>query len=225
MEYSDNEKPISYAFLEIPVVEKHFADLTSKLLAGKHIQIEEYYLYSLLDDYGDHFEFFFEKLYGLHLTSAIHDGSKYYYLEFFESGKGKFTDINRFRALTEIQTIIGLMLLNMYYSKYFENPKIITWSEIRKEILAGELKDKYQRILFEELKNEYTVKEWSNTEKNFKNTINNFHEFGWVKKQFQEGDEIKFEINASIHRLAELYKDELENFTTFSEKLVNWKEE
>lgn len=225
MEYTDNRQPGDYSFLEIPVVEKYFADLSSKLLSGRHIQNDEYNLFILLEDYGDHFEVYFKNLYNLKLSFAVHDDTKYYYLDFFNPGKAAFSEPSRYRALTEIQTIIGLMLLNMYYVKYFENPKIITWNEIRKEIMMGEMKEKYQLILFDELKSEYIVSEWANVEKNFKNTINSFNEFGWVRKLSQQNEDIRFEINASIHRMASLYKDELENFASFSDKLINWKEE
>jgi chromosome condensin MukBEF MukE localization factor len=225
MEDTDNKQAVGYAFLEIPEVEKYFADLNTKLLAGRHIQNDDYYLFLALEEYGLQFAFFYERLYNLKLNYGLHDGVKYYYLDFFDAGKGKSMDISRYRALTELQTVIGLMLINMYYAKYFQNPKIITWSDIRKEIQFGDLKEKYQKILFDEVKEEYIGSEWSNVEKNFKNTINSFHEFGWVKKQFQQSEEIKFEITASIHRLAELYKEEIDNFAVFTEKISNWKEE
>ena len=144
MEDTDNKQAVGYAFLEIPEVEKYFADLNTKLLAGRHVQSDDYYLFLTLEEYGLQFAFFYERLYNLKLNYGLHDGVKYYYLDFFDAGKGKAMDISRYRALTELQTVIGLMLINMYYAKYFQNPKIITWSDIRKEIQFGDLKEKYQ---------------------------------------------------------------------------------
>lgn len=222
MENYNNEG--KYTFLENPIVEKYFADLCGKLLSGKHILNDDYYVFTLLEDEQENFTYFFDNLYGLSLTYGTHDGQKYFYLDLFTGG-GSRADTSRYKTLTEIQTIIGLMLLNMYYAKYFQNPKIVRWSEIHKEIMFGEMGNKYQRILFEQVKEEYSTSEWANAEKNFKNTINSFHELGWIKKHSQQNEEIRFEINASIHRLASLYEAELLDFSAFSEKITNWKEE
>ena len=63
-------------------------------------------------------ENFYSNLYRLNLVVDISDSSRYYYLDFTENGKGKLSDANRNKELTELQTLIGLTLLDMYYQKY-----------------------------------------------------------------------------------------------------------
>jgi chromosome condensin MukBEF MukE localization factor len=222
MEHQDHKG--KYSFLAQPNVEKYFADINSKLLSGKHIQKDDYYVFTVLEEEEHNFASFYEQLYGLKLTYGVYDLQKYFYLDLFTGGHQR-AEVSKYRTLTEIQTIIGLMLLNMYYSKYFQDIKMVKWSEIHKEITLGEMSHKYQRILFEQVKEEYTTAEWANVEKNFKNTINSFQELGWVKKHSQQFEELRFEINACIHRLASLYQAELSDFSAFSEKISNWREE
>jgi chromosome condensin MukBEF MukE localization factor len=214
-----------YSFLEDEQVEKYFADLNIKLLSGKHIQNYEPNLYSILEDYFDALQLFYKQLYKLNLVKEIFDGGSYYYLDFFDTSKGKLSDPSRFRMLTELQTILGLMLLDMYYTKYFDDPKLIKWSDIKREIEESEQRENYQRLLFYTIRSGYTEREWSESEKKIKQTINSFHDLGWVKKISGPNDELCFEINPSIHRLAKLYKNELLDFESFSSLVKSNEEE
>jgi chromosome condensin MukBEF MukE localization factor len=213
----DNQENLSYNFLENTQVEKSFADLNIKLLSGRHIHNDEYALYSILEDYHNEFQIFYKRLYKLDLIKGLSDLSGYYYLDFFDAGKGRLSDQSRYKALTELQTITGLMLLDMYYSKYFDNPKEIKWADIKHEIEEGDQKENYQRLFFDTSRSGgFTGKEWAEIERKFKQTINSFNELGWVKKLSTQNDELHFEINPSIHRMAKLYEKELADFDTFS---------
>ena len=216
MENAANEIK-EYDFFTDNVIEKHFADLNIKLLSGRHIQQEDVNAFLVLEDFYNDLKNFYQKIYQLNLVRDIADQRAYYYLDFFDGGKGKLTDASRSRALTEMQTITGLLLLDMYYSRYFEHPKVITWANIKKEIEEGDHKSDYQRILFPEIRAAYSDAEWGTAEKRFRDAIQSFHLLGWVNKLFGQQEELLFEIRPSIHRMAVLYAQELENFTSFSE--------
>lgn len=208
-----------YSFLIEEDVEKYFADLNINLLSGKHIDNSDYTLYSLLEKYEERWKAFYKNLYRLNLISDVFDRSVYYYLDFFDSSKGKLNDTTRYKALTEMQTITGLMLLDMYYLHYFENQKIIHWEDIRKQIEESDHKKNYQKIFFNSIRPFYSEIEWQNTEKRFKEAINSFDKLGWVVKQFSQGEELVFEIKPAIQRIAKLYNSELEDLELFIQNL------
>lgn len=208
-----------YDFLKEEDAEKYFADLNISLLAGRHIDNRSYMLFSVLQKYENQWRNYFCNLYQLTLVHNIFDGEVFYYLDFFSSGKAKFADSSRHKALTEMQTITALTLLDMYYQKYFESEKIITWADIRRQIEESDHKENYQRILFNTTRPSYSENEWLNAEKKFKDAINSFDKLGWVAKQSAQGEELVFEIRPSIHRIASLYEAELEDFNNFSLQL------
>ncbi|RZL20428.1 MAG: hypothetical protein EOO89_00295 [Pedobacter sp.] len=208
MEYGNQIKN-DYSFLEQSRVESCFSDLNIKLLSGRHIQDDEYQLYSVLTDYFDDWERFYSNLYRLHLIREVFDNRAYYYLDFFDGTKGALSDQSRYKQLTEWQTLVGLMLLDLYYVRYFEDPKQIKWSHIKQEIEAGDRKENLQTLFFGEVRNGFTKNEWSEVEKKWRNTINSFHDLGWVNKLSGQSDELRFEIRPAIHRLASLYVGEM----------------
>jgi hypothetical protein len=208
-----------YDFLKEEDVEKYFADLNISLLSGRHIDNRSYMLFSVLEKYEDQWSNYFCNLYQLSLVHTIFDGEVFYYLDFFSSGKAKFADSSRHKALTEMQTITALTLLDMYYQKYFEKEKIITWADLRRQIEESDHKENYQRILFNNIRPSYSESEWQNAEKKFRDAINSFDKLGWVVKQSAQGEELVFEIRPSIHRIASLYEAELADFNNFSLQL------
>jgi hypothetical protein len=214
MENYDTEKSC-YGFLENEAVEKYFADLNIKLLSGRHIHNDEYNSYSVLEDHFDQLKYYYHTLYKLELVKDTADQSRYYYLDFYDDSRGKLSDPSRTRILTEQQTIIGLMLLNMYYAKYFDDPKNVKWSEIKREIQEGDRKESFQVFFFKTVRAEFTPTEWNEVERKFTKTILTFNELGWVKKISGQHEELLFEINPSIHRMAKLYSKELTDFDSF----------
>lgn len=218
---NENHEISDYPFLTEERVEKHFADINILLLSGKHIDHKYYTEYTVLESYEAQWSIFYSNLYRLNLVSDISDGSRYYYLDFTENGKGKLSDASRNKELTELQTLIGLTLLDMYYQKYFDEEKIIYWNDIKTQILESDHQEAYKRILFNDIRASYDEKEWNEVHTKFSKTIENFDKLGWVEKQSGRNEDLVFEIRPAIHRLAKLYQEELQDFGAFSQQLKN----
>ncbi|HTA28461.1 MAG TPA: chromosome partition protein MukE [Bacteroidia bacterium] len=209
-----------YAFLEDEKVKQYFADINIELLQGKHIQRDDYYPFLILSSNEPDFKFFYQNLYGLNLIKDKKDNETYFYLDFPEDGKGKLSPSSRYRELTQIQTIIGIVLMNMYYERYFEQIKQITWSDLKKEILEGEYAANYQRIFFKGQRGNFTDIEWEEVRSSIKRVLKSFAALGWIDMQQQDDAEISFVLKPAINRFAKLYKDELEHFEDFVNKIV-----
>mgnify|MGYP001213864135 CR=1 FL=1 len=216
---NENYEIRDYSFLSEESIEKHFADINILLLSGKHIDHKYYAEYTVLESYESQWRNFYSSLYRLNLVADISDRSRYYYLDFTENGKGKLSDPSRNKELTELQTLIGLTLLDMYYQKYFDEEKIIHWNDIKIQILESDHQEAYKRILFNDIRDSYDEKEWSTVENKFGKTIDSFGKLGWVEKQSGRNEELVFEIRPAIHRLTKLYQEELQNFELFSQQL------
>lgn len=215
---NENLEIASYAFLHEEKVEKHFADINIMLLSGRHIDQKDYTVFTLLDEMEGNWKMFYKNLYSLNLVADQFDGHRYYYLDFFDTSKGKFTENSRHRELTGTQTLVGLMLLDIYYKRFFDEQKIVRWSDLRTIILEGEHQELYKKILFNEVRqsNTYDAKEWSYVMRKFNYAIDVFDKLGWVEKQLSlSNDELEFEIMPAINRLAKMYEYELQNFEDF----------
>lgn len=223
---NDNPPINIYSFLSESKVEKHFAALNTLLLSGKHIDQSLYNLFTLLEEYYDpYLKHYYENLYKLNLVFDGIETQRYYYLDFFDSGKGKVSDTNRHRELTALQTLIGLMLCDMYHQKYFDIRKTVKWKDIEAVILESDLQNQYQKVLFGKIRTSksYDDTEWSDVKKNISRTIESFDRLGWVEKIPDE--DIAFEIKPAINRLTKLYQQELENFTEFVNSIKSGNEE
>ncbi|WP_341837913.1 hypothetical protein WJU16_08600 [Chitinophaga pollutisoli] len=218
---NENYEISDYSFLTEERVKKHFADINILLLSGKHIDHKYYTEYTVLESYESQWSSFYSNLYRLNLVSDISDGSRYYYLDFTENGKGKLSDASRNKELTELQTLIGLTLLDMYYQKYFDEEKVIYWNDIKTQILESDHQEAYKRILFNDIRASYDEKEWNEVHTRFSKTIENFDKLGWVERQSGRNEDLVFELRPAIHRLAKLYQEELQDFSAFSQQLKN----
>ena len=125
MENGD-EKITDYSFLLDSHVEENFAELNWSLLSGRHISPEDSLHFGILEDHQE-FIAYYKNLYQLSLERIEFDGVPCYYLGFFDSGKGKLNERSRIKPLSEIQTVIGLIFLDMYYARYFDHPKLVNW--------------------------------------------------------------------------------------------------
>ncbi|WP_321438488.1 chromosome partition protein MukE [uncultured Bacteroides sp.] len=218
MEHENTTQKSPYAFLSNPSVQRYFADLNIDLLQGKHITADDYYSYQLLREYYEpELKQYYKELYELILEKATFDNSTYFYLDFPVDSKGRLS--NRSRELSEQQVIIGIILLKMYYDMYFKYPKELFWEDIKEEIEQSELKDLYKKLFFEEVRDFYTDKEWEKVQELFRRTINSFTQLGWIKKLSKGKEDIHFQLKESIHRFAELYKYEIEEFPQFVSKI------
>ncbi|WP_037315903.1 hypothetical protein [Salegentibacter sp. Hel_I_6] len=218
---SENYEISDYSFLTEESVEKHFADINILLLSGKHIDHKYYTEYTVLENYEAQWRNFYSNLYRLNLVTDIFDRSRYYYLDFTENGKGELGSARRNKELTELQTLVGLTLLDMYYQKYFDEEKIIYWNDIKTQIQESDHQEEYKRILFNDIRGSYDEKEWKIVEKKFGKTVDSFDKLGWVEKHSGKNEELVFEIRPAIHRLAQIYQQELQDFESFSRQLKN----
>ena len=220
MEHENTTQGNPYAFLSKSDVQKYFADLNLDLLRGKHITADDYYSYQLLREYYEpELKQYYKELYDLILEMATVDNATYFYLNLPVDSKGKLNNPNKYRELSKQQVILGIILLKMYYDMYFKYPKELFWENIKEEIKQSELNDLYKNMFFGEVREDYTDKEWERVEELFRRTINSFSHLGWLRKLSKGKEDIHFQFKESIHRLAELYKYEIEEFPQFASKI------
>jgi len=138
-------------------------------------------------------------------------------VDFFDDNKGRFSNSSRHRELTEVQTLVGLALLDMYYKRFFDEKKIIKWPDITSLIIEGEQTQAYKKIFFNSIResNAYDEKDWKQVEKKISSVISLFDKLGWVEKLSLQNEELVFEIRPAINRLAKLYESELNGFDDF----------
>jgi hypothetical protein len=211
-----------FKFLENSDVKEKFADLNIELLRGRHIQKSgNYYLYQLLNKYYDKLRYYYDYFYSLRLEREFKDSVTFYYLGFNEETRGALSSNNRYKELSPSQTVTGLMLLNMYYDKYFDDVKEVTFLDIKKEITEGENSQSYKKLWFDEIREEYSPPEWKRVKTNIKNTIRDFDKLGWVESLTpDEGEEIRFRLKEPIYRFQKLYEKEISNFDEFVENYL-----
>lgn len=220
MEHENIPQEGQFAFLNIARVKRYFADLNIDLLQGKHIMADDYNSFQLVREYFDELKYYYSELYQLNLIRIKRgDNTYYFYLDFPDENKGKLYSSSRHKELSQQQIIIGIILINMYYDRYFEYPKEIFWENIRYEIEQSEFKELYKKLLWGEVRDYYTDKEWERVQDLFRRTISNFTQLGWLTKLSKGKDDIHFELKESIHRFAELYKSEIEDFPQFASKI------
>lgn len=216
----------SYNYLQKDEFQRHFADLNIELLRGGHIQDDNYYLFDLLRKFPNELNHYYKSFYNLELAKETKDNTTFYYLDFIGESKGRLSPTSRNKELSENQTIVGIMLLSMYYDRYFEKPKNIVFEDIKKEITDGEHSTLYKILLFKEKRESYSESEWGRVVKMLKSTIRDFEKMGWVKRLNSENPEgIAFTIKESIYRFQKLYENEIANFETFVNEYRKQKEE
>lgn len=206
--------PSLYSFLATPEIKMRFAKLNGKLLRGRHIQANTDPVdYNLLNqfNYFDNFRFFYQQLYNLELHKRNFGGIEAcFYLDFSDNGYNELTGPNKPIPLTPTQTKFGLMILNMFYEKFFERTKQVTWSEIEEIIMHSERQEDYKRVFFGSVRDNYSSSERGRLRSLFCQMTKRFDELGWISANNLEGD-FNFIINVSIRRLEDMYKEELKN--------------
>ncbi|HET8885620.1 MAG TPA: chromosome partition protein MukE [Salinimicrobium sp.] len=221
MEYENTPSNVEYSFkfLENKDLKEKFADLNIQLLSGRHIQKDSnYYLYQLLKKYFKELKYYYENFYGLELERDFKDDITFYYLDFIEQSRGVLSSSRRHKELSSLQTVTGIMLLNMYYDRYFENIKEITFQDIKKEILSGENSNQFKKLWFKDIRDEYSPKEWVRVVTNIKNTIKDFEKLGWIESMAKDdGEDIHFILKESIYRFQKLYEKEITSIDEFIE--------
>jgi len=222
----ENENKSPYSFLENEDIQQNFADLNISLLEGRHIQKSDSRIFHLLKSYPDELKYYYESLYGLDLIDRKYDDESYYYLSFPPDGKGNLSQSSRHKDLSDQNTIVGIMLLNIYHEKYFDKDKEVTWDELIKIITENENSDMYKKLFFNDIRENYDYSELNKFYEKIRRTLKEFQKLGWISGdlpqisnteiEIQEG--FKFRINVSINRFATLYEYEISNFDEFVEK-------
>lgn len=202
-------------------IQKHFADINIELLRGKHIQNNEHYHHRILSKYFEELKKYYQVFYNLVLDKKTFEGITYFYLHFAEDSKGILSANHRHRDLTAFETIIAITLLQMYYDKYFENVKEVTFLDIKSRIKESEFSNLYKSVFFKNgARDNFTPSEWGNVMKNIKNVIQDFEQLGWVDKFSQKGEnDFSFVIKEAIHRFQLMYEYEISNFKEFVNNL------
>ncbi|MBG6187517.1 chromosome partition protein MukE [Flavobacterium sp. CAN_S2] len=212
----EHHSKIDFSFLSEEAVQNHFADLNIELLKGAHIQKDAFYLFSLLQDKERDLQHYYISLYGLELTRGANGNETYYYLDFTEQGKGKLSKQERYRELSTLNIVMGILLLKMYYDKYFDFQKIIHWTDIEQQINDSENSTNLKSMFFEEQREFYSEAEWLQVKKRIGNCLKEFEVLGWITRiPSQSQETLSFSIKESIHRFAKLYENELVHFDEF----------
>ena len=171
--------------------------------------------------YFEELKYYYANFYGLELERDYKDDITFYYLDLTEDSKGALSSTRRHKELSSLQTIMGIMLLNMYYDRYFENIKEITFQDIKKEILSGENSKHFKKLWFKDIRDDYSPNEWKRVIINVKNTIRDFEKLGWVESMAKdEGEDIHFKLKEPIYRFQKLYEKEIIHIDEFIENYL-----
>lgn len=217
MENNDTDQP-GFGFLNDPQVQRHFADLNIELLKGKHIIPSQAAIFTIADKHEQDIVYYYHNIYGLKFEKRTHDNMTYFYLVFPTTGKGRLSGSNLYEEFDSKYILVACILANLYFSNYFSYDKKFQWDEIRYEIEHAEHREAYQQLFFNEIRPEYTEKEWENVKKQFGAVINFFHRINLVEKEDSD-ENIHFTILPTIHHFIDMYKNEIENIDIFLKEL------
>ena len=93
----------------------------------------------------------------MYLDRKSFEGVTYFFLTFQEDSKGVLSTNSRHRDLTAIETITAITLLQMYYDKYFENVKEVSFLDIKARIKESEFSHLYKSVFFLKMVQEITL--------------------------------------------------------------------
>ncbi len=215
----ENEN-LSYPnFLTIPEIELYYNEILLSLLRGKHIQEDEI-IFVIIRKYKPAFSELFKRLHKRILKEdTTRHNNNFFYLDFLDvSSHIRGVSPELAPPLTERQTIFGIALLDMFYERYLEKSKEIWWEDIKKEIEHGEFSHLYKKI-FQVESRIYDEKQLKVIKSEYNSVLRKFDNLGWIKMIPEPEDNIHFIIRESIHRFANLYKEELLNFEKFAQKI------
>ncbi len=205
----------SLQFLANEASGKYFADCDFALRAGRHIQ--NYASDAKLWDYiNDHYEqlcLYYEHLFAVYLRRESNERDIYFFIELQQDGSGKFVG-DRHRIMDDRHVIIAVLLLNIYKERFFES-KEVKWQQIEQVIDESEHKELWQKVLYGEIKRNYTPNEKEEMKRRFERSLSLFERFGWI--HWVDYEATQFEIMPSIDRIARLYANEIANVELMSE--------
>jgi chromosome condensin MukBEF MukE localization factor len=211
---TQNSSP--FRFLETEVSARHFADTDFALKMGRHIQHygADARLWDYINDHYEALENYYRHLFGVFLRKDMSDNREiYFYLDFPEDHYGRFIR-DRHRELDDRVVIFGILLLNLFKERYFED-KIIKWAQLEQIIDEGEHREYWQKLLYGETKRNYTPNEKEEMRRRVERILHEFDRLGWI--HFIDSENIHFEILPAIDRMAKLYAHEISNVELMSE--------
>lgn len=205
----------AFGFLELESSAKHFADTDFALRQGRHIQHSgsDAKLWDYISDHYSDLASYYLHLFGVRLRKETNDREVYYFLDFPEEGRGKFTR-ERSRELDAKHVIFGILLLNIYKEKFFEE-KEMTWNDLEQIINESEHRELWQKLIYGEARKNYTPNEKEEGRRKVERILIDFDRMGWINWIDQE--KMHFVIEPSIDRIARLYANEINNVELMSE--------
>ncbi len=213
----------NFEFLDSDLAAKYFIDADIALRTGRHIQDfgTDQRIFHFIDEY---YEKGLKKFYRLFchmpLVKGVADNDKYYYLDYPEEGKGKLGKDNRSKELEDDKVIFGILLLNIFKDKFFEE-KNVSWHDLELIFKEGENKESWQLLLFGKIKQNYTPSEEQSVKDKVRVILKDFERLGWI--YFTNVEEMKFIILPGIDRLVTLYEDVINNVDAIENYLKNEK--
>ena len=211
---SDSTEKSEFYFLNNTQVQKHFPELNNALLRGRHITQSVPAHFAILDEHEEGFVHYYTVLYSLNLKRRTHDNVSYFYLDFPEVGRGRISNPALYVEMDAKTTIVAFILANLYFSNLFSYDKKFQWEDIQYEIEHGEHRDAYQQLFFNDLRSDYTDKEWDTAKARFRTAVTFFSNIGLVEKE-DIGETYSFIILPTINHFIEIYKSEIEHIDDF----------
>ncbi len=211
----ENENTSPFAFLESEASSRLFAETDFALKMGRHIQHfgVDAKLFDYITDHYEKLQNYYQHLFGVFLRRDSNDRDYYFYLDFPEDGHGRFVR-DRNKDLDDRQVIFGILLLNLYKERFFEE-KYIKWQQLEQVIEEGEHKEFWQKLLYGEAKRNYTPNEKDEMKRVVSRILHEFEKLGWI--QWLEHENLYFEILPAIDRISKLYANEISNVELMSE--------
>ena len=205
----------AFEFLTREAATKFFAETDFTLKQGRHIQQygADGKLFDYLYDNYTEMARYYEHLFGVFLRKESNDREEYFFLDFPEDGHGRFVK-DRYKEMDAKHVIFGILLLNVYKEKMFEK-KEIKWENLEQIFDESESRELWQKLLFGEVKRNYTPNEKEEVKRKVEHTLNLFDRLGWI--QWVDPANLHFEIMPSIDRIAKLYTNEITNVELMSE--------
>ena len=121
---------------------------------------------------------------------------------------------DRYKELEPRHVIFGILLLNVYKERSFEK-KEMKWEHLEQLFEESESKELWQKLLYGEVKRNYTPNEKDEVKRRAENILNFFDRLGWI--EWIDSENFHFEIMPSIDRIAKLYAHEIANVELIEE--------
>jgi len=205
----------AFEFLTRDAAVKFFAETDFVLKQGRHIQQygQDAKLFDYVYDNYEDLAKYYEALFAVHLRKENNERDEYFYLDFPEDGHGRFIK-DRYKELEPRHVIFGILLLNVYKERSFEK-KEMKWEQLEQLFEESESRELWQKLLYGEVKRNYTPNEKDEVKRRAENILNFFDRLGWI--EWIDSENFHFEIMPSIDRIAKLYAQEIANVDLIEE--------